>query len=217
MVGPAVSDDGSITAARFEQEVRQVLTEDHPELRGKSRVRVVDTHGAAHSWLYHRVRAAGVNVKRTFSEMPYVYPHSTENIRKLTMGKELTRLDLVKYFAENLIVRAIDRSTREQVSTMSPTVVRYIRSLVETFNEADARAMFDRLKNKGNGARSVLVTVNKMLKQKGLAPLATSLDQIHKYHEKQKEEFERKKIRVQAESDARRAAGQRTRERQNRL
>jgi hypothetical protein len=211
MLGPAEADDGSITAGRFEDEMVRIFT-DKPELLFESEVAVVDTHGAAHTTMFHRADAAGVDVTRSFSEMPFIYAPCDELLRKVAIGEEPTRELLIQCFADAAIRKVLFGTVIVSRIYNDPDIVQYFRTRSATFNEADAQKVFKTMQQRGvkglvntlRSPRHTIATINSILKEKGIGPLPSSEAEIYADIAKRADDLERKKAKVQAQSDARR-------------
>jgi hypothetical protein len=212
MLGPSVSDDGSVTAGRFEDEMVRIFTEN-PGLLCEPEVVVLDTHGAAHTSMSHRADAAGVDVTRSFFEVPFVYSPAVELVRKVAIGKEPTREFLVQCFADSAMRNALERKIPLSTIGADSDVVRYFRMRSVAFDEADAEKVFKTMQqggargvlNKIKGAEHTISTINKILLKKGLGPLPQSSKEMYADIAKHADDLAEKKAKVQAESDARRA------------
>jgi hypothetical protein len=193
MVGPTPARRGGVTAGNLEKVLNDTFNQ-RPELLSKDVVRIVDTHSPEHALMFHRARAAGVPVERSFPDSTYTFDYATELTRRTDLGIGLTPDFVAKCFAEGVVqtetLKTLDR--QQQIPTHDR--IKYFRTLADAFTMADAErlhsAMLDRaIVGDGNNVRTV---INDVLSKGGLGPLATSWSDIANFHKKRAEAQEAK-------------------------
>jgi hypothetical protein len=212
MLGPAVHEDGSVTAGRFEQEADRIIAES-PDLQQKPIVSVLDRHGSLHSWLFHRARAAGVPVERSFAgrqtrqtengqtvQEPFVYGYQGQAIRMHTIGRVPDATLIRNCFLEHVLSQALPE-TNVQVSGQEYT--RYARSVVESLGPDSAEEVYREHRRVRFDPESPQIAIETTLRRRGLPPLATTTEGIRAYNAAKAAAWEAKKAAVIADFKAR--------------
>jgi hypothetical protein len=205
MLGPTAPEgEGPVTAGRFEQEMGRILTE-HPELKEKpdgEPVRVVDTHGHAHTALFHRARAAGVDVERSFAYMPQVFSPVEQVVRKIAIGKEPTKDLLTQCFVDEVLRSALAATAQCSESMADSDIVQYTRARSAAFTEADARVLFDAMRDPTMS--TVLSVLEELLQEKDFDLLPMSREELYEDIAEEREAQIRKKEEVKRRDKERR-------------
>jgi hypothetical protein len=169
----------------------------------KEEIRVVDTHGSLHLPLFHRARAAGVDVERSFAYMPCVFSPRYELQRMISIGKEPTREFLTQCFVDQILRNALALTAQSEGSTGDTDVVQYLRRRSAVFTETDAREILDTI-HQENETPIVIPRLNEMLQEKGFGPLPMSKEALDADIAQYKKDQIRKKEEVKRRDEERR-------------
>jgi hypothetical protein len=209
MLGPTTGEDGQpVTAGLFEEEMDRIFAEN-PELKNKPKgepVVVVDTHGSAHTSMYHRARAAGVDVEWSFAEMPTVFRPTIELSRKIALGKEPDRKLTVQCFVDEAIRGVLDYTIFLYKEVDDSDVVQYIRRRSAAFTEPEAQELFSVMKrdeNKGDEMSETIALLDEMLQRKGFGPLPWEKEEMYDDIASHKAELAQKRARIEREDELR--------------
>ncbi|HJQ08277.1 MAG TPA: hypothetical protein VJ836_02210 [Candidatus Saccharimonadales bacterium] len=212
-LGPGVFPPGvPVQAGRFEEELARIFKE-HPELRDRKResgetVRVVATEGDMHSDLYHRARAAGVNVKRLFPEKHHTYSYSNELRRRLRYNQEVSQDFLAKCYAESVTEELIIKAGDPQLKPVSPEFTTYVRSVAQHFSVTDAEALYNaynRSQSYPENWRAAWSVVDDNLTKHYASPLSWTQQGIQQELAEQRKVEERMRKAAQKKSGDRRS------------
>jgi hypothetical protein len=122
--------------AHLAPKILEVIHE-HPELRGKSKLKILLTLGAAHTNIYHQLKESGTNIDRDLSDMPFVYDHATELSRRHFFEKEITEDQKEKALLARLLLESV-----KPLSFDTHKIIKLLRVLIDILDPSDHREIF---------------------------------------------------------------------------
>jgi hypothetical protein len=192
------------TAGRFETEMERIFSE-HPELLDDPdrEILVVSSYGSEHTPLFHRARAAGVPVERSFPNKQKIYSCEAQTKRMIALGKEPSQEFLsfayTEYIVSNVLAQNCEDRDARSEDAVIVTLSREIASKI-TFQEAARIYHMSRFKNPEQD-------INTILAKKGMEPLPVGIEAINAWHKRRADEYAAKVEAAYADMHRRQAVG----------
>ena len=128
--------------SQLKPQVETVLNE-HPELKDKQEIKVLLSLGADHRPLYHSLKKENLQVTRTFSENPFVYPFSLEVVRRNAFGRPVENELVGQALTEILLWKAFRPHLVDLAEQDSQKVTVFTRKLISVFSPDEIKKMYE--------------------------------------------------------------------------
>ncbi|OFZ65766.1 MAG: hypothetical protein A3D92_16520 [Bacteroidetes bacterium RIFCSPHIGHO2_02_FULL_44_7] len=153
--------------AMLPQRLRELL-DRRPDLKKKSRLKVLISLGAMHSQIYPKLKDLGQDTAREFQTYPFVFGLSDEVPRRLQMGQDMDSISpdlILKAVLESEMLRYFEKSLKWMSQEKSSQEV-YVkmRKIIEKLNARDIEEIYNKF-GKGQKFRDVVLDI---CKQKGI-------------------------------------------------
>jgi hypothetical protein len=179
IMGPTLDEQtGEITAGNFEHTMARIF-EKHPELASKEEIRVVATIHAGHSTISHRAKAAGITVSKSLQAPAIQFGPINVLERLHTIGKGPSRELLVKAFA-GLAINRFTQALPYNARITGSMLTYYGNTLLKAMDESDVRRLHGSM---AEDPQRTGRTINTILAEKGMDPLATTSSQVRRFLE----------------------------------
>lgn len=147
--------------------IKEVL-EHSPDLRKKQELRILMTLGSGDTAVYQNLKRSGLDVRREFHSMPYVFDFVTEGTRRYVYGKEVddqlaAKMMLQWFFSGDLLKICQEKMSSEKESL-------FLRKVIGAFDFKDAEEVYNVgiVKGGKNQQKKRLKLFFAKIKQKGI-------------------------------------------------
>lgn len=123
------------------------IFQSRPDLKGRNDINVLIQLGSYHTRLSHIFAKSGVETKRHFPDVPYVYGYQTELQRNFTFNIEPSN-DLIQRAIAESIARYVLKTANSRI-TEAPTDMQtaYLRSVISKLSAEDMEDLYDAYKD----------------------------------------------------------------------
>ncbi len=152
--------------SRLENEIAAILAE-RPDLMAQDELNITFSVGGYHTMLGHGFNDAGVDTKRTFAQIPYIYTPEEEARRTLAFGKEPSRELLAKVLMSTVITDEINKSSDDDIDNNTQDVATYLQQSAGAFSFDEITDIHNKLYHDNFSYKDL----NQVFIAKGLDPL----------------------------------------------
>lgn len=136
---------------------------EHPELKGKKKLDILLNLGAVHTNLYRSLKKDNQEVGRTFNDMPTIFSHTEEGIRRSLFGKDIKDELAAKIILELLFKDELEQWTSEKTKD-SIEQNKIYRAIFSQISIKDAEDLFNRARR----SKNLKMLFYDMLEERGL-------------------------------------------------
>lgn len=140
-----------------------------PRLRGKDRIKILVFLGAAHTGVYHELKRRGENVSRQFSRMPFIMGGMDENTtRHFLFGKKVSDELVARGLLGTILWATLSENYFPAITADTHLKIMFIRKISDAFSFEEIKTIFDRIHEEKMISGETMLTIGKMMNQKGL-------------------------------------------------
>ena len=160
---------------RFEPEIERILHE-HSELKALPELHVLASLGSFHTQFSHRAERAGIPMKRSYAEKPYVYPYYMELMRSAAFEIVPTKELMAKAYFERIFDDEVAGKLMPDAPRTRSNVEfdRYSRAVASAFSLEEIEAFHER--HRADSDYGELVD---MVREKGFGEIPRTADGLH--------------------------------------
>jgi len=125
------------------------LIEEQSQAKKGPELKIAISIGAAHTGLWHKVKKQGLETRAKFSQLPFVYWHNDELVRKYFFGKKFDDKTLAHALLEDALSDYLGWPPAEDTEKG----LRFLRKLVSNFSIQEIQSIFEELKGKTSDKR----------------------------------------------------------------
>ena len=178
---------------RFETELEKIFS-DHPELKQKENLNILQSMGSYHTGLKRAFTDAGVKAEHILHHSPYIYSYRYQMQREFAFGRQPDKDVVAKVLLENVLEDALEHSAVQGDPLGHEESVPYIRKIASAFTTEEIESFYNQVGSKlserpqaepdGEDERkawaksAVVALLNDQLSAKDMPPLPQSTDEI---------------------------------------